>query len=141
MVGAVLRPSARSDATRGRASVTRLGSLALAASLALGVQTAYGVPTRSAGVVRALWCCSAGCDHARSPAGAARCCGIGGDAVDMLASPHAEPARGWPVVHASIVERDAPSTRLGPTSSSALASQLARARGAPLFLLTRSFRI
>ena len=123
-------------------SVKRLISSALVVLVGFGVQVAYGAPTRSTQTIGALWCCSTRCDHAKSPAAAAHCCGVAGGGSELTASPQTKVPEGGPTTTQTLfVELDVASGLDGHFSAWAGTAPAARGRAAPLFLLTRSLRI
>ena len=116
-------------------------SSAVAALIAFSVQAAYGAPVRSTQTVRALWCCSKRCDHAKTPAAAGHCCGVAGAESELGVSPQTKLPDTGPVMHAVPVEFDAVSKLDSDATGSVGAIPEPRARSAPLFLLTHSLRI
>jgi hypothetical protein len=121
--------------------VKRLLSSSLVALVAFSVHAAYGVPTRSTQILRAVRCCSTHCDHAKSqsPAAAGHCCGVAGAGSELAVTSQTKlPERG-PAMHFVPAEFDAFLALDGDESGWARALP-ARARSAPLFLLTHSLR-
>ena len=115
-------------------------SSALVALVVFGVQVGYGAPAGHTQIVRALSCCAQRCHHARSTAGAARCCRVREVAGEVVTSaPPKLPDAGL-VALGPLAALDASASLDGP-GSRAETSPGARARGAPLFLLTHSLRI
>jgi hypothetical protein len=105
--------------------------------LVVGTSASYGAATQSLAELRALSCCTHDCGHGK-PADPSRCCGV--------ASPHAGVASVTPTVPAPaptlVAVLLAPPASLAPPPALAAGSQdLAAARAAPVFLLTRSLRI
>lgn len=125
----------------GAVSLKRLLSSALVVLAAFSVQAAYGAPTRATATVQAQWCCSTRCDHAKSAAAARHCCGVAQAGSEVAASPQTKLADSGPFMQAAPVEFDALSSLGSIKSAWASAIPVARARGAPLFLLTHSLRI
>lgn len=122
-------------------SVQRLMSSALVVLVAFSVQVAYGAPTRSTQTIRALSCCSTCCHHAKSATAAAQCCGVAGGGSELAASPQTKLPEGGPATHTALVEFGVLSGLDGQKSSGVGAVPTARARAAPIFLLTHSLRI
>jgi hypothetical protein len=116
-------------------------SCAVAALIAFSVQAAYGGPARSTQTVRALRCCSQRCDHAKTPAAAGHCCGVGGAESELGVSPQTKLPDTGPAMHAVPVEFDAVSRLDSDGTGWNGAIPEARARSEPLFLLTHSLRI
>jgi hypothetical protein len=120
---------------------SRLVSAALLAVLAFGLDASRGVPSRLTTVTRAFWCCSTVCHHAHGAAAATRCCGSDHDATELTATPPQKPVDvappgATPAVALAVV----PAAPVAYAAGSARVSA-PRARGAPVFLLNRSFRI
>ena len=114
---------------------------ALVALTAFSVQVAYGAPARSTQTIRALWCCSTRCGHTKSPAAAGHCCGLAGAGSELTVAPQTKLPDSGLALHTVPVEFGVFSGLDGRTSGWAGALPAARARGAPLFLLTHSLRI
>ena len=114
-------------------------SFALVVLIPFSVHAAYGVPARSTQILRAVRCCSTHCDHAKSAAGAEHCCGVAGAGSELAVSSQTKLPESAPAVHVAPVEFDAFSGLDG--SETGLARVPARARAAPLFLLTHCLRI
>jgi hypothetical protein len=116
-------------------------SSAAAALIAISVHAAYGAAARSTQTMHALRCCSQHCDHAKTPAAAGHCCGVAGAESELGISPQTKLPDTGPAMHAVPVELDAASKLDGGGSGWVGATPEPRARSAPLFLLTHSFRI
>ena len=111
----------------------------LVALLAFGANVAWAVPTLGTRTIRAQWCCSAHCGHARSTGAAARCCKVGRADADLARpAPPQPPDRGLAAA-AAWTTVDTVAAPGAPRRAEALPA--ARVRGAPLFLLTQSLRI
>ena len=119
----------------------RLVSSALVALTAFSVQVAYGMPVRSAQTIRAISCCSTRCDHARSAAAARHCCGVPGADDERAVSAQNKLPDHALAPDSLAVALDSPPALPAHTSELPGATPPARARGAPLFLLTHSLRI
>jgi len=116
-------------------------SSALVALVVFGLQVGYGAPARHMQTVRALSCCATRCHHATSTAGAARCCGVREVAGEVVTSaPPKLPDAGL-IALGPLAALGASTPRDGLPGGRVEASPAARARGAPLFLLTHSLRI
>jgi hypothetical protein len=123
-------------------SLKRRLSSGIVAFLAFSAHAGYAAPAESTQVVRALWCCATHCRHTRSATTAAHCCKVGrsgGGAVATSAVPKL-PARGLAFRAASAAPGGV-SPVDGHGTGWIEAIPAPRARGAPLFLLTRSLRI
>jgi hypothetical protein len=116
-------------------------SSTLVALTAFSVQAAYGMPVRSAQTIRAVSCCATRCGHAKSPAAAGHCCGVAGAESERAVSSQVKLPDSGVAPHTLPVELGASSGLDAPTSDCLGAIPPARARGAPLFLLTHSLRI
>lgn len=112
--------------------------LALALALVLGAQVTYGAGSRAAAELRALSCCAHDCKHGPARTAAPnRCCGVAPSPGDTASVAPATPDVPAPLLAAL-------GTQLESTFAchSALApSPHAEARGAPIFLLTRTLRL
>ena len=122
-------------------SAKRLLSSALLVLASFGVEVAYAAPARATARVRALSCCSTRCGHAKSASAAAHCCGVGDAGSELAAAPETKAPESAPAMQTAPVEFDALSGLEGDKSGWANATPTVRARGAPLYLLTHSFRI
>jgi len=104
--------------------------------LVVGTSTSYGAASQSVTELRALSCCTRDCGH-RKAADPTRCCGVASPhaAVASITPTSPSPA---PVLVAVLLAASA-----SPTAAPvrATAPDLAAARAAPVFLLTRSLRI
>ena len=121
-------------------SVKRLMAFAQVALIAFSVQAAYGAPARSTQILRAVRCCSSHCNHTKSPAAAGDCCGVAGAGSEFAVSSQTKLPDGGPAMHIVAVELEA---LLGIDGNESGCARIlpARARAAPLFLLTHSLRI
>jgi hypothetical protein len=117
-------------------------SSALVVLVVFGVQVGYGAPARHTQSARALSCCARRCHHhASSTASAARCCGVREVAGEVVTSaPPKLPDAGL-IALGPLAAFDASTSREGCPGGRVETSPAARARGAPLFLLTHSLRI
>ena len=114
---------------------------ALVALTAFSVQVAYGAPARSTQIIRALRCCSTRCEHPKSAAAAGHCCGVAGAESEVAVSPETKLPDTGLALHTVPVEFGVFPGLDGRTNGWVGAIPAARARGAPLFLLTHSLRI
>ena len=118
----------------------RLVSSALVVLAAFSVHAAYGLPARSTQILRAVRCCAAHCDHAKSPATAGHCCGVGDGGSELAVSSQSTLGKSGPTMHVAPVAVVALFGFDGSANGWARVLP-ATARGAPLFLLTHSLRI
>ena len=127
-----------SRATYSLLDVTKRSLLrwSVALLLVVGTSASYGAATQSIAELRALSCCTHDCGHQKA-ADPSRCCGV--------ASPHAAAASVAPTPPspAPVLVTVLLATPASPAAAPALATSpdLAAARAAPVFLLTRSLRI
>jgi hypothetical protein len=119
----------------------RLVSSALLAVLALGADASHGASARITTVARAVWCCSKVCHRAASAGAATRCCGGERAGVDVSATPAAKRTDAMPVVVALSGDLAGVSPSGVPGTLPGEHAPPPRARGTPVFLLNRSFRI
>ena len=117
----------------------RRWTASLVALLAFGANVAWAVPTLSARTVRAQWCCSSHCGHARSTGAATRCCKVGRADADLATPAQPAPPDGGLASVAAWSAIDTVSALGAPSRVEAIPAP--RVRGAPLFLLTQSLRI
>jgi len=119
-------------------SSKRLFPFALAVLLATSVQAAHAAPLRALAELRAVRCCKDTCRHGQPTRSTARhCCQVAQDDPGMLAAtpgivPGAAPA---------VLALDAPLTTPGTPRWTVVAGTAPVARGAPIFLLTRTLRL
>jgi hypothetical protein len=111
----------------------------IALLVVVGTAVSYGAARQSLAELKAMSCCAHDCGH--HPAKAAdpsRCCGVApANAVAASVTPAApSPA---PVQVAALL--DAPASIAAVSSVAATSPDLAAARAAPLYLVTRSLRI
>lgn len=116
-------------------------SSVVAALMAFSVQAAYGAPAHCTQTIRALWCCSRHCDHAKTPAAADHCCGVAGAESELGIAPQTKLPDSGPAMHAGPVGLDTASKLDRDGSRRVGAIPEPRARSAPLFLLTHSLRV
>lgn len=127
-----------SRATYSLPDVTKRSLLrwSLALLLVLGTSASYGAASQSIAELRALSCCTHDCGHRKAP-DPSRCCGI--------ASPHAgaavTPTAPSPAPALVAVMLATPASRTAAPTLVQASPDLAAARAAPVFLLTRSLRI
>ena len=127
-----------SRATYSLLDVTKRSLLrwSVALLLVVGTSASYGAATQSIAELRALSCCTHDCGHQKA-ADPSRCCGV--------ASPHAAtaavaPTPSSPAPALVTVLLATPASPPAPALAAA-SPNLAAARAAPVFLLTRSLRI
>ena len=110
----------------------------IALLVVVGTAVSYGAARQSLAELKAMSCCAHDCGH--DPAKAAdpsRCCGVAPASAAASVAPAApSPA---PVQLATLIA--APATITAVPSLAADSPDLAAARAAPIFLLTRSLRI
>lgn len=99
----------------------------------------YVIPLRVNAEIRAVSCCAARCHHARSAAGASRCCGleqVASDIAGLSATPSANGSAPSTMLQSSI------GAAVAQVATAASDSRLRRLiRAAPIFLFTHSLRL
>jgi hypothetical protein len=109
----------------------------IALLLVVGTSVSYGAATQRLAELKALSCCAHDCKHGPArTVDPSRCCGVSPDSTATSVTPAAPSAA--PALVATLL---APASFAAPSSLVADAPDVAAARAAPLFLLTRSLRI
>jgi hypothetical protein len=128
-----------SQATYSLFDVTKrsLPRWSLALLLVVATSASYGAAMQSTAELQALSCCTHDCGHQKA-ADPNRCCGV--------ASPHANaatiaPTPPSPAPALVVVLLATPASPADEPTLAAASPDLAAARAAPVFLLTRSLRI
>ena len=118
-------------------TATRLTAASLTLLVAFGVQAAQGAPLRATRSLRATWCCATTCHHAPTSHGTRECCQAR-DGDSDTATVRATPTVREPITLAIAV---VPPLLAQAAPFRISAEPAFTARGAPVFLLTRSLRL